>query len=324
MVVFAYPSLLWVGVFLIGVCVIIHWYVTSRQRYFFPALRVQREQAQQWLEKAVPFLRLLACVFLVIALARPRRELQRVYDTEQGISMMMVLDVSGSMELYDDPHDKRTRWSVAQQEALRFIAQRPHDAFGVTLFAACAVTRCPLTHDKELVTSIIRESNIGTVINPQDTLFLQGLLLAAKKLSTASSKEKVIIALTDGMPSAHDADPQVVLDYLKQERIKVYTIGIGGDQGGYMDHPWYGTVSVPTPLNTQLLTKIATDTGGKFFEARNPHALAQIYDTINHLETSDLAIPRTVVYQEYFIYFLWAAAGMLLLEWCLAWILRWL
>ncbi|MCK4499479.1 VWA domain-containing protein, partial [Candidatus Babeliales bacterium] len=73
----------------------------------------------------------------------------------------------------------------------------------------------------------------------------------------------------------------------KQYKIKVYTMGIGNENGGYFQQ--FGHI-VPagnrqdTGVDKKLLTHIANETGGRFFAAQNPKEIRDVYNTIDKLE----------------------------------------
>lgn len=317
MITFASPLVL--IVFPLCICFYVVRYWRPHRWYFFPAVSLASDRPVAYPD----LFRLLTILALVVALARPRSELQRVFHKVQGIDIELVLDVSGSMQLFDDHSTKKSRWIIAREEALQFIAKRSHDAVGIILFGAFAVSRCPLTQDKKMLSECIAKSELGEV-NPEGTLLAGALMLAGSKLMHSKGKSKIIIALTDGAPSPHDVDAREALQFLKKEGIKVYTIGIGGDEGGFIEHPILGTVNVQSPLNASLLETIARETGGLFFRATQQNELAHIYSMIDELERADYEVPYTVLYKEYFIYFLWIAACAFAVELFLSWWLRWL
>ena len=70
----------------------------------------------------------------------------------------------------------------------------------------------------------------------------------------------------------------------------MYTIGIGSEEVRYMMHPFYGRVPLPS-VNKDLLTRIAQETGGHYFLARNASDMRRIYDEIDALETTSHDAP---------------------------------
>lgn len=229
------------------------------------------------------FVSLSLMMFLV---ARPQWLDQNSHVDIKGVDIVVALDISGSMQLFDDLNDRRMRISVAQQEAIRFIEKRTNDQIGIVLFAEDAIFRAPLTLDKKFLKNIITESSIG-LISPNGTWLGTGLAMAVNRLRDSQAKSKIIILLTDGEPTPEKIDPQVAIELAKQFDVKVYTVGIGNEEGGYYTHPFFGTQRADNKLNTELLQTIAQQTGGKFFRARNPRDMRTIYDTIDALEKTE-------------------------------------
>ena len=231
---------------------------------------------------------------------------------------MMVLDVSGSMQMFDDPHHKKQRIAIAKEEAIKFVNKRPDDPIGLVLFGQEAVSRCPLTLDKNMLTELIKDTELG-IISADGTVLSKGLITAITRLRKSKAASKIIILLTDGEPSPGDLKPEDALYLAKKFGIKIYTIGIGGDYGGLIEDQLFGGIrQVGAPLNTKLLKVLAKETGGKFFLAKNQKDLSTIYDTINQLETTEYETDVYHNYHDIFMPFLWIIVGLLLLELILA------
>ena len=67
-------------------------------------------------------------------------------------------------------------------------------------------------------------------------------------------------------------------------------------------------------IDEELLRKIATETGGKYFRAKDKEGLEQIYKQIDQLEKSKIDVTSYKRYKELFIPFVMAALAFLLLE----------
>jgi Ca-activated chloride channel family protein len=319
---FAYSLVLAIGLPLVAV--VMWWHIFRRKvvAYQFPLTRLFNLQELQtkngtWRRPLLYFLRGTILVLLVLAIARPQTPDERSKVPTEGVAIALVLDVSGSMESFDDLNTKKSRFRTAQEEAIRFINNRPHDLFGLVLFGALAVSRCPLTADKKIVTDIIRDTRIG-LINPQGTVLAMGIAMAVNRLRNAEAKSKIMVVLTDGEPSPHDMRPDDALALAKKVGIKIYTIGIGSDAGGYMQHPFGGVMQVQTPLNEELLSYFAQETGGAFFKATNQRELAAIYDHINALEKSSHDAPVYTNYYEWYAPLLLLVVILLLIECCMS------
>ena len=64
-------------------------------------------------------------------------------------------------------------------------------------------------------------------------------------------------------------------------------------------------------VDEELLSEIATMTGGKYFRAENEEALKAIYDDINQMEKSEVQVTEYTQYEELFLR--WLIYGLLLL-----------
>lgn len=305
--------LYWLIPALVGV-VIWRWKMHRPVRYRFTLVQefIKRHIVSSDLyKKLLNFMRILALALIAVLSAQPR-----LVDTDskvpvEGIDIMLVLDVSGSMRFQDDESDSRNRLEVAKDEAIRFVEKRDNDAIGLALFANDSLSRVPLTMDKQLLKRVIQEIELG-FINPDGTLLFTGVLTAANRLKNSKAKSKVMILLTDGEPTDGDMSPQVVLDIVKQLGIKVYTIGIGSDTPKYQQ-TFMGFVMVPG-VNRPLLERISDATGGKFFLAKSPRDMRAIYDTINALETSEQEMPVFSRWYDVAFFAVWGIIALLCIE----------
>jgi len=258
----------------------------------------------------------VAILALIVALSRPRRPDETTAITVEGRDIVLALDVSGSMQLLDDPRDPRTRWDVARDEARRFIANRTYDPIGLVYFGAFAVSRCPITLDKPLLDGIVRDTNIGD-INPKGTMLAQALALSVQRLRHSASTNKIVILVTDGEPSENDLSVNEAISMAQKIGVTVYTIGVGSESGGYFVDPIMGMQHVSHSLNTTLLDYIARTTNGHSFRAHNPAEMKSVYDTIDALEASEHDAPEYSQYYEYFMPCIWLALIVLVCEVCM-------
>jgi Ca-activated chloride channel family protein len=250
---------------------------------------------------------------LLLAISRPQTPDYNSEVSIEGSDIMLALDISGSMQLFDDLHDRRSRFEVAQKEALRFIDKRPNDPIGLTYFAAMAFSRCPLTLDKTLLHDLVVQTNLGDV-RADGTVISQALVVAINRLRSSQAASKIIILLTDGSPSQNDIPEDFALDLAKKYNIKIYTIAIGAEGGGFIEHPLHGIGQVPDSINESLLQKIAHETGGAFFRSQNPTDMRRVYDAIDALETTEYQTPIYTRYYEWFVPLLWLVVALVMGE----------
>jgi Ca-activated chloride channel homolog len=264
----------------------------------------------------LPFvLRLLALSCIIIALARPQRHNDEQLRKGEGIDIVLAIDVSGSMLSHDFIPN---RLEVAKEVAEDFIRARPIDRIGLVIFSGESYTLCPITTDKNTLLTEINGLRSGML---QDgTLIGEGLATAVDRLSKSNAKSKVVILLTDGKEEAPDTrliDPLTALEIAKAQHVKVYTIGMSAqnaetvpeETGG--KHPRTVTDNF---VDEQLLRRIAGETGGEYFRARDRLSLENIYLQIDKMEKSKIEVQSLRHYQEEFIPLLLIALALLFVE----------
>lgn len=321
---FAYPWVLIVGLVVFLATIVVRRYFTARIAYCYPLIALYDGSHISWRERIFVWLPTVlyttVVMLLVIALARPRTPDERTQINIEGIGIMLLLDVSQSMICFDDPVDLTSRFTCAQEEAIHFINRRPRDLFGLVLFGRIAATRCPLTIDHRMLTSLIRTTKIG-IIPDDETSLAQAIIMGVARLQSSSAKNNIMVLLTDGEPSEPD---QVLLPeaiaLAQKASIKIYTIGIGSPEGGFIKHPFMGLVRVSSCLRPDILRDIARKTSGAHFEARDRKELAHIYAAIDQLETSVQQEPIYAQWHEYYAYLVIVALFLLTITWgMLAW-----
>ncbi len=301
----------------VTVCLRCLWYQPTT--YVYPLLQFIKDQKLSASSLPIQFffwIRILIFGIIIFLLGKPQYVDSKSKINVQGVDIVLALDMSGSMCCMDDLDDKRSRLQVAKQEALNFVEQRTNDAIGLVLFGRYALVRCPLTLDKTVLKEIILDLELGKPSEDmqKDTMLSQGLITAARRLQNSKAKSKVVVLLTDGAPSTGDLNPKDAIQVAKDLGIKVYTIGIGGAQGGFVQDPIFGLQQIAAPVNKELLERIARETGGKFFEAHKPKDLKQIYCTIDTLEKQTYQTELYAKYHDYFMPLLWILVILILSE----------
>ncbi|WP_291098330.1 MULTISPECIES: vWA domain-containing protein [unclassified Flavobacterium] len=261
-------------------------------------------------------IRLLALSSLIIAMARPRTvDISSQTKTTRGVDIVMAIDVSGSMLAKDL---KPNRMEALKRVAADFVEERPNDRIGLVVYASEAYTKTPVTSDKAVVLENIKSIKYDNVLQ-DGTGIGMGLATAVNRLKDSKAKSKVIILLTDGVNNAGFIEPETAADIAKQYGIKVYTIGIGTN--GMAEFPYAVAPNgqflfqmMKVEIDEQLLKNIARKTDGKYFRATSNSKLAEIYNSINKLETSEIQELKFYDYDEKFRPFVWLAGLLLLVE----------
>jgi Ca-activated chloride channel family protein len=229
-----------------------------------------------------------------------------------------VLDISGSMGAEDfQPND---RLSVAKQVVKEFIAGRPGDRIGLVVFSGGALTRAPLTTDREMLSMLVDSVQLNTL--PDGTAIGVALASGAARLRDSAAKTKVMVLVTDGANNAGAIDPLSAAALCKGLGIKVYTIGVGAAGRVQVPVPTQDPVTgkivirrvmMDVPVDEALLRQIAARTGGQFYRATDTQGLQRIFHEIDRLEKTPLQVKRYVRYQEAFPPLVWAGLALLLL-----------
>lgn len=262
-------------------------------------------------------LRCITFVLIVIILARPQTHNSWDNKSVDGIDIMLSMDVSTSM-LAEDL--KPNRIEAAKDVAAEFIAGRPNDNIGLTIFAGEAFTQCPMTTDHSSLLNLLQ--NVRTDIAArgliQDgTAVGMGLANAVSRLKDSQAKSKVVILLTDGSNNMGDLSPMTAAQIAKSLDIRVYTIGVGTNKVAPYPMPVAGGVqyvNIPVEIDTQTLSDIAVTTQGNFYRATNNRQLKQIYKDIDKLEKTKMNVKKFSKRYEAYQPFAIAAIFSLLLE----------
>ena len=264
------------------------------------------------------YARLLAFLCLVLALARPQLGYAWEESLTEGIDIQLVLDISGSMAAED--FQPQNRLAVAKTVVKEFVAGRTGDRIGLIIFSGRAMTRAPLTTDRQMLDLLIDSVDFNSL--PDGTAIGVALASGAARLRTSPAKTRVLVLVTDGVNNAGEIDPLSAAAICKGLGIKVYTIGVGTA----------GRVPVPLPMlnpvtgereirrvmmdvsvDEPLLQEIARRTGGQFYKASDRESLRRIFRSIDQLEKTPLKVRRYVRYREAFPPLAWAGLAFLAL-----------
>jgi Ca-activated chloride channel family protein len=274
------------------------------------------------------WLRALAFVALVFAIATPRTGASVVDVDAEGIAITLAVDISSSMLAEDmataDGEGRRTprnRLVVAKQTVADFVRGREYDRIGLVAFAGEALTQVPITVDYPVIYQAIDQLQAGTNMLEDGTAIGTAIATAANRLRRAPGKSRVMILMTDGENNRGEIDPLTAARAAAAFDIKIYTVGVGSD--GVAPIPVargpFGVqyASLPVSIDEDLLREIADVSGGQYFRATNATALDSIYQRIDRLERTDVEVRRYVNYTAHYLPLLLLAMMSLTGEWLL-------
>ncbi|MGB5553685.1 MAG: VWA domain-containing protein [Flavobacteriaceae bacterium] len=317
---FANPEFFWL-LLLLPLAVLWYFFKRNEQSASLKISTTKGFSKNSWLPKLKPLLfllRVLALASIIIAMARPQTEdISTRTKTTKGIDIVMAIDVSSSMLARDL---KPNRLAALKEVASDFIKERPNDRIGLVAYAGEAFTKTPITSDKAIVLSALREITYGQLND--GTAIGMGLATSVNRLKESKALSKIIILLTDGVNNTGFIEPQTAADLAVEFGIKTYTIGLGTNGNALSPIAYnadgsfrYGMRQVE--IDEELLKDIAKVTGGKYFRATDNEKLEAIYDEINKLEKTEIEEFKYYKYEEKFRSWVLLAGALLLLEWLL-------
>lgn len=280
------------------------------------------------------FLRLLTLALCIVALAGPRFANDRTETQASGVDIMLVLDLSWSMESLDmgGTTEDTTRFGIASSVLEDFISKRPSDRIGLIAFSGVPYLASPLTLNHDWLNQNLHRLHIGT-IRELGTAIGDATATAAKRLSMLkNSKSRIIILLTDGDNNQGEIEPVPAAQVAAAIGAKIYTIGIGIEEPcrlpafdintGKLRRNPDGSVLYTgmtlQPANYSVLGKMASLARGRFYRAKNRAELQSIYNEIDRLEKTEVKMRRFTTFTPLFQWPLLAAFALLGLELILA------
>ncbi len=257
--------------------------VPSLRFPFFDAVRATLERGSGRRSFARLALAATAWLLLVIAAARPQHVGESVHLPVTGRSIMLAVDLSGSMQTPDMQSGREmvSRLAAVKTVAGDFIRRRAGDRLGLILFGDQAYVQAPLTFDRSTVQALLDEAQIG--LAGQQTAIGDAIGLAIKRLREEPVGNRVLILLTDGASNSGTVDPLKAADLAAQEGVRIYTIGVGADEAA-MPGPFGMMQQVPSDLDENALKAIAQKTVGRYYRASDVVSLADIYGLLDKVE----------------------------------------
>jgi Ca-activated chloride channel homolog len=279
---FGEPILL-AGLILVPLAALVYASMQSRKRreaagFANPALMPNLVTARPgWRRHLPPLLLMLALAAMVVALARPQRT---VASPEKAATVMMVTDISGSMNATDVEPD---RLSAAVKAANQLTDKLPETfRLGLVTFSDFAEQRAAPSTDRSAVRGAL--DRLTAVGGTAMGLGLQRGLEAARtpvpdESGTGTRRlPAVLVLLSDGKDTQGGISPVEVAQRARQAGIPIYAIALGTPDGEVEVQDSFGlTTRIQVPPDTETLKEIARVSHGKFFAAADSSKLEEIY-----------------------------------------------
>ncbi len=246
-------------------------------------------------------------LFIILGLAAPHTNEQKVERIGVGAQIALVLDRSASM---DDPFSGTTDTkgntivgetkSVAAARLITdFVKSRQQDMFGMITFSNSAMYVLPLSENKKAIIAAVQatggnalfQTNIGSGLTSSAGLF--------NKIPDSGSR--AVILLSDGAGRMDAGTQQKVKDWFDQLHISLYWIVLRQPGGLSI----FNTAYVP-PENAALPAEIELNeffktlrTPFKAYEAEDPKSLQIAMNDINNRERKPIKYLERIPGREY-------------------------
>lgn len=273
----------------------------------YPSLALVREVARRTrsrLGSVSAGLPLLALALLIVAVARPQQGESNSTVHASGVDIMLLLDVSGSMQSLDFRLENvpASRVDVVKSVVRRFIVARPNDRIGLTIFAGLPYLISPVTLDHAWLLDNLDRVHIGDI--EDGTAIGSALASGLNRLRNQTAKSKIVILMTDGQNNSGQITPITAAEAAKALGVKVYTIGIGvRGEAPFPVTDAFGRrriVMEKVDVDEDTLRRIAATTGARFYRATDTDSLNRIYDEIDKLEKTSFTVHSYERWQELF------------------------
>ncbi len=174
----------------------------------------------------------VALLALAVALAGPRYGTQLREVQQDGLDIVIALDISESMHAEDVAP---SRLDKAKYEIDQLLDDLTGSRVGLVVFAGEAFLQCPLTSDFGAV-RLFLEAAEPSLIPTQGTDFNQALRVASQAFDVADgnldggeARARALLVISDG--ENHEGGFRPTLSQLSDEGVAVFAAGVGSAEG---------------------------------------------------------------------------------------------
>lgn len=245
-------------------------------------------------------LTLFALAMLIVAIARPQwgSEVQAI--DQEGLQVMVALDVSQSMLAQDIQPSRLDR---AKLEIRDLTAQLKGDEIGIVPFSGAAFVQVPLTSDYTTALTYLRDAGPHLISRP-GTVIGDAIRTATEAFDPKLASQKVLVVMTDGEDV--ESDPLAAAKDAAEQGVLIYTIGFGTPEGERVPETdasgrivGYKQDAQGSPVISRMdeatLRSIAEASGGQYYRATaDGSELASLLAQIDGLQKAQLQSRQTV------------------------------
>ncbi len=203
--------------------------------------------------------------FLIISLVNPKMGTKLKTVKREGVDVVFALDVSRSMLAEDIAPN---RLEKAKQIISKIIDKLGSDRVGIIIYAGNSYPLLPITTDHAAAKMFLQNAG-PDMVSSQGTAINEALNLAKTYYNNDEQTNRFLIIISDG--EDHQEETKQMALNLSNEGVKVYTIGVGTENGG----------PIPIRSNGSLVGYKKDNKGETVITKRKPDVLQGIADAAN-------------------------------------------
>ncbi|MEK6864338.1 MAG: VWA domain-containing protein [Nanoarchaeota archaeon] len=237
-------------------------------------------------------LRVIAVVTLIMAASGTK-----LWYEGQTLDYDLVLAIDASSSMLAEDY-KPNRMEATKATLLMFLDTMPSSVnIGLLSFSGAAYIHSLPTNDFDKLRESIRTMDIqklgGTDI---------GTAIITSTNMLSGQKPRVVILLSDGQSNI-GVNPEDALEYIKDTKVTIYTIGIGTSEGGIISD-----IGASFKIDEDTLKLIASTTGGQYFRPTDEASLMATFGEIAKFSDRPIGLDIS-------IYLLFMTVLLLFVEW---------
>lgn len=237
-------------------------------------------------------MRIIAVVALILAASGTK-----IWYEGQSTDYDMVLAIDASSSMLAEDY-KPNRMEATKAAVLLFLESMPSSAkIGLVTFSGAAYVHALPTDDMEKLKSMVSKIEIQKL---GGTDLGTAIITSANMLT--GDRPKAVVLLSDGQSNI-GVNPADALEYIRDTKVIINTIGIGTSEGGIVSD-----IGAAFKLDEDTLKEIAAAKGGQYYRPTDEASLMATFTQIAALKDRPIGLDIS-------IYLLFLAVFLLFVEW---------
>lgn len=238
--------------------------------------------------------------FLIVALAGPRWSYREIDKLSKDQSLIILLDLSESMQATDT---KPSRLIRAKQKIEDLLSLSKGVKIGLIAFAADPHMITPITDDKKNIRHLLPSLDTD-LVHIQGSKLSPALEMASAMFDAEPGKNKSIVVISDG--GFEDSVAMREAKKLADKGIVIHSIGVGTLEGAPLkDHKGNIIKKNGSPILSKLeeerLTAISKNGSGHYFEAHYTDLeAATILEELENRAETEVLLGKEKIWEEHF------------------------